>query len=209
MVYIEGGEKKMKKTIILIIVFAITLLVVPIGSTRAQMMGNFYNNNANSQTEQQYRQNLQNFTDNILKAQKVSSVSQIDCRKISSDQFEKIGDAWMDVRIGNQAIHERMDQMMGGEGSQSLTNAHIQMGENYLSCNKNGTTYNWMGMMQGLHNSSSKGGGFPMMGWGNGYGNMMGGNFGWGIGALGLLFWFAAFVDLILFGVFLWKRIRK
>ena len=45
-----------------------------------------------------------------------------------------------------------------------------------------------------------------MMGYGD-YGTMMG---GWGlIGVVGLLFWFALFIDLILLGLWLWKQLQK
>jgi len=42
-----------------------------------------------------------------------------------------------------------------------------------------------------------------MMGWG--YGNMMAGGF-WFFGSL---LWIVVFIDLILFGIWLWKQIQK
>jgi hypothetical protein len=48
-----------------------------------------------------------------------------------------------------------------------------------------------------------------MMGFGGyGYGSMMNG-FGWGFGLVGFLFWLVVFIDLVLFGIFLWKKISK
>ena len=48
-----------------------------------------------------------------------------------------------------------------------------------------------------------------MMGWsGYSYGNMMNGA-GWGFGLIGGLFWLVAFIDLVLLGIFLWRKINK
>lgn len=47
-----------------------------------------------------------------------------------------------------------------------------------------------------------------MMGWG--YSNMM--NWGTGmpwLGTLGFIFWIVVFVDLVLLGVWLWKKIQE
>lgn len=55
--------------------------------------------------------------------------------------------------------------------------------------------------------SSKKGGGGHMM-WGYNHPGMMGG-WGLGLGIAGTLFWLVAFVDLILLGIFLWKKIKK
>jgi len=200
----------MKKFFIIAAATVFLLLFPQRSHAQMGMMGDYYHNDSSSssQTDQQYQQNLDNLTQTLLKSQNVNSIQQLKCPKVSNDQFEKIGDAWMDVRIGNEAAHERMDQMLGGEGSQSLTNAHIQMGENYLGCNTNGTQYNWMPMMLDYQNTASKGGGFPMMGWGYGYGN--GGNgFGWGFGALGLILWLVVLIDFILAGIWLWQQIRS
>ncbi len=93
----------------------------------------------------------------IMSEQHVATANQIDCTKASNDEFEQLGDAVMDRMIGNPALHARMDAMMGGEGSQSLTNMHIAMGANWLGC-----TTNFQGAV-----------GTGMMG--NGFGGMMGG----------------------------------
>lgn len=48
-----------------------------------------------------------------------------------------------------------------------------------------------------------------MMGWdGYGWNGMMNGSFGWGFATMGFLFWLVALIDLILLGIFLFKRIR-
>lgn len=122
---------------------------------------------------------------NIYKTQNIDSQTKIDCSKVTDDQFENLGDAYMNVMLLNQQQHEAMDNMMGGEGSATLKQAHINMGRSYLGCWSNydsGPVY--MPMM----------GGFGMMGGSGSYGNyyapsgmmgwsgMMGGyygGFGW------------------------------
>lgn len=155
-----------------------------------------------------YAQNLDEVLEEILSSQNIQSISQIDCTKISDGAFERLGDAWMERQIGNTSVHKRMDQMMGGEGSENLKDAHIKMGKNYLDCSPNG--FSWMMPMMFGTNVASEGGGFPMMGWGTGgFANMMNGNLGFGFGLLGALFWLVVLFDLILLGIFLWKKIQK
>jgi len=93
----------------------------------------------------------------ILNQQKVSTIQRLDLSKISDDDWERLGDAVMELQHPGQA-HEVMDQMMGGEGSDSLKAMHIYMGQRYLDCSSD------LGMMGGT--SGMTGG---MMG-----GNMMG-----------------------------------
>lgn len=191
------------KKIILTITIAVLVFMLPhVASAQVGIMGNFNNASNSSQAEQQ--KTLDNVTNALLKTQNVSSIDQLTCSNISQDEFEKVGDAWMGVMAGNEQNHSAMEQRMGGEGSQNLKQAHIQMGESYLGC-ANGQQNNWMSMMNGYQNA--RGGGFPMMGYG--YGGMMNGGFGWGFGWVALLFWIVAFIDLVLLGVFLWKKIKK
>ena len=100
----------------------------------------------------------------LLSQKQVSTIQELDCKLISSNDFERLGDAVMEQQHPGQA-HEVMDQMMGGEGSESLKQMHINMGSNYLGCSGSST----IGMMgKGMMN----GGGFSMMGYGS---NMMSG----------------------------------
>ncbi len=225
----------MKKTIIILGISALLIIAFPhFTFAQSGMMGNYYDANSSdsgsiTQIEQKNQQTLQNMTNDLLKSQNVTSVSQINCAKIASDELVKLGDAWMDVEIPNQQAHQAMDNMLGGDGSQSLDAAHTQMALRYLGCNLNENGYNggysWMPMMFGGYNNNAgnnpennntdatRGGEFgTMMGWGGygyGYGNMMNGGFGWGFAALGVIFWLVAFIDLILLGIFLWKKIKS
>ena len=66
--------------------------------------------------------------------QGVSNVTQLNCGNISDDEFEELGDGVMEKMIGDPELHEQMDMMMGGEGSESLSQMHIAMGKNWLDC---------------------------------------------------------------------------
>src|SRR3989344_1666488 len=60
--------------------------------------------------------------------------SGIDCDKLTDEQLESIGDYYMEQMHPGEA-HEMMDQMMGGEGSESLRQVHINMAKR-LYCNE-------------------------------------------------------------------------
>ncbi len=69
--------------------------------------------------------------------------SGIDCDKITDEQLEAIGDYYMEQMHPGES-HELMDNMMGGEGSESLKQVHINMAKR-LYCNDN--VYIGYGMM--------------------------------------------------------------
>src|SRR3989344_3532727 len=60
--------------------------------------------------------------------------SGISCDKLTDEQFEAMGDYYMEQMHPGEA-HEMMDQMMGGEGSDTLKQMHIQMAKR-LYCNE-------------------------------------------------------------------------
>ena len=69
--------------------------------------------------------------------------SRTSCDKLSDEQLEAIGDYYMEQMHPGEA-HEIMDNMMGGEGSESLKQVHINMAKR-LYCNDN--VYIGYGMM--------------------------------------------------------------
>ncbi len=117
--------------------------------------------------------------------------SGISCEKLIDEQLEAMGDYYMEQMHPGEA-HEMMDQMMGGEGSESLKQMHIQMAK-WLYCNED------VGGMMG-------GGMMNIMGT-----NMMGGSFGggswWLWSIMGMLFWIALLIALILLIIWLYKKV--
>ena len=69
--------------------------------------------------------------------------SKTSCDELNSEQLEAIGDYYMEQMHPGEA-HEIMDNMMGGEGSESLKQVHINMAKR-LYCNEN--VYIGYGMM--------------------------------------------------------------
>ncbi len=72
----------------------------------------------------------------IMARQGVVSISQVNCGSVLEVDFEMLGDAVMGRMAGSHEPHEQMDSMMGGEGSVSLRQMHIAMGQNWLGCSQ-------------------------------------------------------------------------
>jgi len=111
-------------------------------------------------------------------------VKQVTCDKLNDDDFERLGEYYMGQIAGgsHESMNALMERMMGKAGEEQM---HVIMGKRLSSCD-----------------TLVKGGVNNMMG----FGNMM----GWGgFGLLFSLFWIVILVDLILLGVFLWKKITK
>jgi len=68
--------------------------------------------------------------------------SGISCSELTNEQLEDIGDYYMEQMHPGEA-HEYMDEMMGGEGSESLKQIHINIAKK-IYCNENVN-----GMMRG------------------------------------------------------------
>ncbi len=51
----------------------------------------------------------------------MTAPDQIKADKVDPALVEELGDAVMDVMIGNPAMHDRMDRMIGGDGSPPST----------------------------------------------------------------------------------------
>ncbi len=61
--------------------------------------------------------------------------SGVSCDNLTNEQLEMIGDYYMEQMHPGEA-HEYMDEMMGGEGSVSLKQAHINIAKR-IYCNEN------------------------------------------------------------------------
>ena len=70
--------------------------------------------------------------------------SGIGCSEITDDQLEEIGDYYMEQMHPGEA-HELMDQMMGGEGSESLRQVHINMAKRIYCSEGSGGMMSMMG----------------------------------------------------------------
>ena len=128
------------------------------------------------------------------------------CDQLTDEQLEGIGDFIMEQMHPGE-LHEQMDAMMGGEGSESLTQMHIAMAKR-LYCHEANATYGMMGnnsmiggmmgaMMGGQGMMAGQQGGKTMMGYGS-YGMSYGYGIGWGL--LNLIYLaLAAFVVGIIF----------
>ncbi len=137
--------------------------------------------------------------------------SNISCSQLSSSQLQLIGDYYMEL-MHPGAAHDAMEQMMGGEGSASLAQSHIQIAES-LYCGQSNTTLTYggmMGMMPVIYRSNFGGGmmSYPyggMMGYGNG---TMGYSYGWGW-IFDVIFWGLMLVGLILLIYWLYRNLRN
>jgi uncharacterized membrane protein len=138
----------------------------------------------------------------IMRSQNVNEMSEIDCQKITDGQFEELGEAVMSIMHPDERQHDLMDQMMGGEGSESLKAMHITMGERYLGCGIGSMGTMSMMQMMGESGNSAMG---NMMNWSN-----------WGFGAgwpwlgwvLMILFWILIIVGIVVLIRWLINQIR-
>ncbi len=134
--------------------------------------------------------------------------SNASCASLNDSQLGQVGDYLMEQMHPGPA-HEYVDQMMGGEGSPALEQAHIQMAR-AIYCGEANTTLSYgamVGMMPALYRFGGAGFGGGMMGSGMmGYGYMGYGGWWW---VLGLLFWLLAFAALVLIVMWLYKQVFR
>lgn len=186
---------------ILLFVLGITLLVFPnISFAQMGMMRGYQNQPTLAKSSLQEEQIMQDAGQKIYQNLQNKKIT---CANLTSDEYEKLGEYYMGLSAGNIQNHvywdQRMQEMMGDTGDRQM---HIIWGERGSGCQFNGAYTPSL--------VETEGGVFSMMGWGGyGYQNMMNSAFGWGFGIVGFLFWIVIFVDLILLGVFLWKKIKK
>jgi hypothetical protein len=71
--------------------------------------------------------------------------AKIQCSELTVEQLENIGDYYMEQMHPGEA-HTIMDERMGGEGSETLKQTHVNMAQN-MYCNKNDDVTDNYGMM--------------------------------------------------------------
>lgn len=118
---------------------ALALCLLAAGQTASAQMGMMWNYGYVQESDSAGpmvvgSQELADQLSAIYTSQGVSEREELDCSAIPDEQFEALGDAYMGVMHPNEQQHELMDQMMGGENSQTLSAAHINMGRAYLGC---------------------------------------------------------------------------
>ena len=195
----------MKKLILTSLIIFSSLFLINTQVVHAQMgsMMGLDNDETEVGTKEGRAESVEVVLQGILKSQNVSTVQELDLSKVSDDDWERLGDAVMELQHPGEA-HEVMDRMMGGEGSESLRQMHINMGQAYLGY---GNSNYGSGMMMG--------GG--MMGYGNnrglnapagmmGFGSMMG--YG-GYGILGTPTWIVTIAFLASGTYFFLKKAHK
>ena len=127
------------------------------------------------------------------------------CSQLSENQLEIIGDFYMEQMHPGE-LHEIMDEMMGGEGSESLRIVHINMARAFYCGEPNAMSYGMMstvmgrGMMGSSYGSnylraSKMMGNFGMM---SGYGSF---GTGW---TWGLTWLFYVALTAMIFGIVFW-----
>jgi hypothetical protein len=203
----------MKKLVLFVAILGMFSLIQP-HFTFAQMgmMGGYAGQPTPTQSDLQDEKNMQNAGQKIYQNLQNKKIT---CQQLMSDDYEKLGEYFMGLSAGSTQNHvywdQRIQQMMGDSGD---TQMHIVWGQRGSGCLTNtplpSNAPAFFGGMMNSQNAETKGGAYSMMGWGNyGYQNMMGGGFGWCFATFHFLIGLVVLIDLILVGVWLWKKIRK
>lgn len=123
----------MKKTVTILLLVTFLSLGFVVPRTQAQMgsMMGFDVEEGEVGVSENHAESVEAVLQDILSSQNAQTVQDLDLSKVSNDDWERLGDAVMELQHPGEA-HEAMDRMMGGEGSDSLRQMHIAMGQAYL-----------------------------------------------------------------------------
>lgn len=137
----------MKKLFFIGLIIFSSLFVVTTRTAHAQMgsMMGLDNKETEVGADEGHAESVEVVLQDILLSQGVLTVQELDLSSVSDDEWERLGDAVMELQHPGEA-HEVMDRMMGGEGSESLRLMHINMGQAYLGY---GSSNYGAGMMMG------------------------------------------------------------
>ena len=123
--------------------------------------------------------------------------SRVSCSNLNSEQLESIGEYFMELMHPGE-LHELMDTRMGGEGSETLRQAHINIAKMMYCGDRTAMPQNMMNLMMNR-------GGYGMMGnFYSGYGMM--GTWGLLYGGWIMLFWILVIILAI---YFVYKILQK
>ncbi|MBI2498801.1 hypothetical protein HYV88_01005 [Candidatus Woesearchaeota archaeon] len=124
--------------------------------------------------------------------------SSIDCNDLTEEQLEAIGEYYMEQMHPGEA-HEIMDNMMGGEGSESLRQVHINMAKRVYCNDKIYIGYGMMsgGMMNGYN--------MPYQGMMNNYNY---GAYGYSWNVFGVLYFFLLLGLIIIVALVIIKLLK-
>jgi hypothetical protein len=139
-----------------ILIGVLFLNVKPIHAQAGSMMG--LDTDQTEAVDESHAESVEAVLQDILNQQNVSTVQELNLVNVGDDEWERLGDAVMELQHPGQA-HEVMDSMMGGEGSESLRQMHINMGQAYLGYGSGNRSYG-----PGMMGRGMMGGG--MMGYG-------------------------------------------
>lgn len=81
---------------------------------------------------QEHGRSLDMIVQDILQETQADNISNIPISQVSPILLEELGDVVMDELISNSWHHERMDEMLGGEGSFELAQYHRDLGKQYI-----------------------------------------------------------------------------
>jgi hypothetical protein len=111
----------MKKLILTSFVIFSSLFLINTQAVHAQMgsMMGLDNEETEVGTKEGHTESVEVVLQGILESQNVSTVQELDLSKVSDDDWERLGDAVMELQHPGEA-HEVMDRMMGGEGSERV-----------------------------------------------------------------------------------------
>jgi len=150
--------------------------------------------NVEAEGSEKQEESLETVLKEIRKSQGLKENEAIDCGKVSDEQFEALGEAFMGIMHPDPEEHELMDRVMGGEGSENLATMERIMGARYLGCYPGGA-FDWIGPGRGMMGGWMMEGGpfsgrWGMRDFGYGRGWM---HYGWG----GILMWILFLIIII------------
>lgn len=189
-----GADNPMKKLLLIATLLA-SLTVIP---TAVFAQGMMSGGTGSSSATAEVKQTAQEEAEGRALWDRLR-LKQVECKNLSDDNYEVLGEYFMGQSIGDSQRHAAMNQMMAGMmGEQGEKQMHIAMGKRLSGCDPSATlpanSQTMMNMMMG--GSMMGGGGNSMMGTGW---NMMDGwdrfgPVGW---LLMLLFWALLILSVI------------